>query len=156
METRDISYTLNGVTIKVRSCGFLINDEMILVHKKKYDDFYALVGGNVKLGESTEKAIHREFGEELNISIEIKQLVWVVENFYTYDSKKVHEFMFVYLIDTNNELPAETFEMNSNIFSWFSKSELSKVTLKPNFLNHTDDLIPNSTMHIINVDSNNE
>ena len=129
---------------------------MILVHKKKYDDFYALVGGNVKLGESTEKAIHREFGEELNISIEIKQLVWVVENFYTYDSKKVHEFMFVYLIDTNNELPAETFEMNSNIFSWFSKSELSKVTLKPNFLNHTDDLIPNSTMHIINVDSNNE
>ncbi|WCG27487.1 NUDIX hydrolase [Enterococcus durans] len=156
METRDISYTLNGVTIKVRSCGFLINDEMILVHKKKYDDFYALVGGNVKLGESTEKAIHREFGEELNISIEIKQLVWVVENFYTYDSKKVHEFMFVYLIDTNNELPAETFEMNSNIFSWFSKSELSKVTLKPNFLNHTDDLIPNSTMHIINVDSNKE
>ena len=156
METRDISYTLNGVTIKVRSCGFLINDEMILVHKKKYDDFYALVGGNVKLGESTEKAIHREFGEELNISIEIKQLVWVVENLYTYDSKKVHEFMFVYLIDTNNELPAETFEMNSNIFSWFSKSELSKVTLKPNFLNHTDDLIPNSTMHIINVDSNNE
>ena len=156
METRYISYTLNGVTIKVRSCGFLINDEMILVHKKKYDDFYALVGGNVKLGESTEKAIHREFGEELNISIEIKQLVWVVENFYTYDSKKVHEFMFVYLIDTNNELPAETFEMNSNIFSWFSKSELSKVTLKPNFLNHTDDLIPNSTMHIINVDSNNE
>ena len=156
METRDISYTLNGVTIKVRSCGFLINDEMILVHKKKYDDFYALVGGNVKLGESTEEAIHREFGEELNISIEIKQLVWVVENFYTYDSKKVHEFMFVYLIDTNNELPAETFEMNSNIFSWFSKSELSKVTLKPNFLNHTDDLIPNSTMHIINVDSNNE
>lgn len=156
METRDISYTLNGVTIKVRSCGFLINDEMILVHKKKYDDFYALVGGNVKLGESTEKAIHREFGEELNISIEIKQLVWVVENFYTYDSKKVHEFMFVYLIDTNNELPAETFEMNSNIFSWFSKLELSKVTLKPNFLNHTDDLIPNSTMHIINVDSNNE
>ena len=156
METRDISYTLNGVTIKVRSCGFLINDEMILVHKKKYDDFYALVGGNVKLGESTEEAIHREFGEELNISIEIKQLVWVVENFYTYDSKKVHEFMFVYLIDSNNELPAETFEMNSNIFSWFSKSELSKVTLKPNFLNHTDDLIPNSTMHIINVDSNNE
>lgn len=156
METRDISYTLNGVTIKVRSCGFLINDEMILVHKKKYDDFYALVGGNVKLGESTEEAIHREFGEELNISIEIKQLVWVVENFYTYDSKKVHEFMFVYLIDTNNELSTETFEMNSNIFSWFSKSELSKVTLKPNFLNHTDDLIPNSTMHIINVDSNNE
>ena len=154
METRDISYTLNGVTIKVRSCGFLINDEMILVHKKKYDDFYALVGGNVKLGESTEEAIHREFGEELNISIEIKQLIWVVENFYTYDSKKVHEFMFVYLIDTNNELPPETFEMNSNIFSWFSK--LSKVTLKPNFLNHTDDLIPNSTMHIINVDSNNE
>ena len=121
METRDISYTLNGVTIKVRSCGFLINDEMILVHKKKYDDFYALVGGNVKLGESTEEAIHREFGEELNISIEIKQLIWVVENFYTYDSKKVHEFMFVYLIDTNNELPPETFEMNSNIFSWFSK-----------------------------------
>ncbi|MFB8506195.1 NUDIX hydrolase [Enterococcus durans] len=156
MENRDISYTLNGVTIKVRSCGFLINDEMILVHKKKYDDFYALVGGNVKLGESTEEAIHREFGEELNISIEIKQLIWVVENFYTYDSKKVHEFMFVYLIDSNNELPAETFEMNSNIFSWFSKSELSKVTLKPNFLNHTDDLIPNSTMHIINIDSNNE
>lgn len=156
METRDISYTLNGVTIKVRSCGFLINDEMILVHKKKYDDFYALVGGNVKLGESTEEAIHREFGEELNISIEIKQLIWVVENFYTYDSKKVHEFMFVYLIDSNNELPAETFEMNSNIFSWFSKSELSKVTLKPNFLNHTDDLIPNSTIHIINIDSNNE
>lgn len=156
METRDISYTLNGVTIKMRSCGFLINDEMILVHKKKYDDFYALVGGNVKLGESTEEAIHREFGEELNISIEIKQLIWVVENFYTYDSKKVHEFMFVYLIDSNNELPAETFEMNSNIFSWFSKSELSKVTLKPNFLNHTDDLIPNSTMHIINIDSNNE
>jgi len=156
VETRDISYTLNGVTIKVRSCGFLINDEMILVHKKKYDDFYALVGGNVKLGESTEEAIHREFGEELNISIEIKQLIWVVENFYTYDSKKVHEFMFVYLIDSNNELPAETFEMNSNIFSWFSKSELSKVTLKPNFLNHTDDLIPNSTMHIINIDSNNE
>ena len=114
-----------------------------------------MVGGNVKLGESTEEAIHREFGEELNISIEIKQLIWVVENFYTYDSKKVHEFMFVYLIDSNNELPAETFEMNSNIFSWFSKSELSKVTLKPNFLNHTDDLIPNSTMHI-NIDSNNE
>lgn len=113
-----------------------------------------MVGGNVKLGESTEDAIHREFMEELQISIEIKKLLWVVENFYTYNKKKVHEFMFVYLVNTNNVLPPETFEMNSNLFSWSSKSNLNKVTLKPNFLNVTENLFPTYTTHVINIDSN--
>lgn len=30
----DIAYTLNDVTVKVRSCAFLIKDDMLLLHKK--------------------------------------------------------------------------------------------------------------------------
>lgn len=82
-------------------------------------------------------------------------MLWVVENFYTYN-KKVHEFMFVYLVDTNDELPTKTFERNSNVFSWFSKSNLNKVILKPNFLNVTENLFPSFTTHVINIDSNSE
>ncbi|GAI02982.1 unnamed protein product, partial [marine sediment metagenome] len=48
-------------------------------------DFWVLPGGSIKMFESSEEAIKREFQEEISVSIKVERLLWIVENSFELD-----------------------------------------------------------------------
>ena len=63
--------------VRVRVSGILIRDGALLLiaHRKKDRVYWLLPGGGVKFGESLERALRREFREELGIDVDVHDLV---------------------------------------------------------------------------------
>jgi 8-oxo-dGTP diphosphatase len=59
--------------VTVRVSGILIRDGamLLIAHKKKDDRYWLLPGGGVEYGESLDKALEREFREELGIGVRV-------------------------------------------------------------------------------------
>ena len=55
--------------------------------KVKNQTFYRSLGGGIEFQETSKEALKREFKEELNIDIEVKELLSVEENIFTYKGK---------------------------------------------------------------------
>jgi ADP-ribose pyrophosphatase YjhB (NUDIX family) len=68
-----------------RVAGIVLNGDRVLIHRAEIDDFWSLPGGRVSILESTADALEREMQEELDVEVDIKRLVWVVENFFDLD-----------------------------------------------------------------------
>lgn len=149
----DINFDVDGIIVSVRSCGIIINGDNILLHKKTYDDFYALVGGRVKANESTIAAVKREFYEELNINVDVVKMLYCIENFFSYDEKKHHELMFVYLVKTSDSIPSESFVIDENVFCWVDKCKFSNIKIKPSIFENWEDFFALETKHIINIEN---
>ena len=58
--------------------------------------FYRPIGGGTYHGEYTKDTVVREFGEETGLVIEVRELLSVVENIFTYTGRTGHEIMFLY------------------------------------------------------------
>lgn len=80
------------------------SDRGILLHRLKGDDFWFLPGGGIDLGETAAEALAREFREELDEEIGCGALLYVVENFFTYDGVRYHELGLYF----QAELPPES------------------------------------------------
>lgn len=78
----DISIDLDKNILHCRAAGVVINDGKILLNIGKIDDYWTPLGGKIKITESSEKAVIREFKEELGIDVKIVRLLWMVENFF--------------------------------------------------------------------------
>lgn len=67
--------------INVRVYALLIKDEKLMFLKEMYagKQLLKLPGGGLELGEGTHETLEREFMEELNLKVEVK------EHFYTQD-----------------------------------------------------------------------
>ena len=56
------------------------NKDVLLIHRLKYDqEYYVLPGGTIEEGESPEEAAVREIKEETNLNVELKSLLWEIE-----------------------------------------------------------------------------
>lgn len=65
----------------VRTVGVLFKDDKILVQREADGNEYALPGGHIKIGETLEDGLVREFKEETNADIKCKRLLWTEECF---------------------------------------------------------------------------
>jgi ADP-ribose pyrophosphatase YjhB (NUDIX family) len=76
------------------------NGDYMLVYQREDDitreKFYRLVGGCIEFGEASSNALEREFEEELSLQIENSKLISVFESIFTFNSKKMHEIVFLY------------------------------------------------------------
>jgi len=76
------------------------NGGSMLVYEREDDvtgeKFYRLVGGCIEFGEASSTALEREFEEELSVEIENSKLTSVFESIFTFNSKKMHEVVFLY------------------------------------------------------------
>lgn len=83
------------------------NQDRLLVSKgydsKKNEVFYRLLGGGVEFGETGEKAIKREFKEELDTDLENVKYITFLENIFTYEGKPGHEIVLVFTGDLVNK-----------------------------------------------------
>ena len=83
--------------------GLAIRNNKLLVSegfdKIKNQTFYRCLGGGIEFLEKSTDALKREFKEEINIDIVIKDFLGVSENIFTYQGKNAHEHVFYYNID---------------------------------------------------------
>ena len=85
----------------LRVAGAVFDGDRVLLERLKDWDFWCLPGGRVHHLEFTEDALRREMMEELESSITIDRLLWIVENIYQVEeegSEPHHEIGFYYLM----------------------------------------------------------
>ena len=92
-----------GDRVVIGSDTMVIKDNKILLNRLENDDFWTFFGGKVAFGESSEKAIVREYFEETGANIGVERLAALVENFFDFNSKRWHELLFFYVLKDENE-----------------------------------------------------
>lgn len=88
-----------------RVAGVLVWEGKILLFTDDLIDFWVIPGGLIKIFESSEEAIKREFYEETGISIKVERLLWTLENSFEMDGKKYHGLELGFLVS-----PLDSFE----------------------------------------------
>ena len=93
--------------------GIAIHDNKLLVNEgydsKKNSTFYRCLGGGIEFGETSEIALRREFKEEIEVEIEIKDFLGISENIFVYEGKKAHELILFYKIEIPEKYYQESY-----------------------------------------------
>ncbi|MBD3922948.1 NUDIX hydrolase [Paenibacillus sp. PR3] len=134
-----ITFERNNNKFNFRVAGIVIHNDRILLHTILKDDFWNPPGGRVEFNESTDQTIVRELREELDIEVQVKELLFVNEDFFEYDGKQYHEIGFYYLISVPDEHEILKQEDVFNgieddgrlIFKWFSIDQLNEIVVYP-------------------------
>ena len=90
----------SGDRVRPIAISIIRNNDKILVYERQDDitgeKFYRLVGGCIEFGESSNIALKREFEEELSLDIKNTKLISIFESIFTFNSKEMHEIVFLY------------------------------------------------------------
>ena len=134
----DLTIDIENYRLNIRATGIIIHNNKLLVHKDRNLNHYALMGGRIAIGESSEDTIIREFKEETGKEVEVIGYVGTVENFFEADSYKYHEIMFIYQLEFMNEEDKKIEDTIKNIegndylqYEWLDLDKLEKEPLKP-------------------------
>lgn len=141
MSSKDWLFHLEDMSCNFRAVGVLIKDDKILVQRPKGSFEFALPGGHVKIGESSDKTLVREFKEETGADIIVQRLIWVEEYFCSMSQRDYHGLAFYYLIDleVDNQIKddGEFVSQKDNcdvLIGWLPIKELKDITIYPSFL----------------------
>ena len=99
----DITIDVGNYKLNVRAACIIKHNNKILVHKNINEDHYALLGGRVGIGETSEETIKREVQEELGKEIDIIGYMSTIENFFEMKGSKYHEYIFIYKAEFKEE-----------------------------------------------------
>lgn len=134
----DVSLMIGDFKFNYRVAAIVKNGNKILLHKNRTEDFYAIPGGRIQIGEDSKSALKREFLEEMGVDVDVSRMIGAVENFFEYDNKKFHEVMIVYNVefDKNSDLYNKDIikgiETDSQLeFVWKSFDEIENLDLRP-------------------------
>ena len=85
-----------SIRVRVRVSGLLVRNNTVLLvaHKKRGKKYWLLPGGGVKYGESLEQSLVREFREELGISIEVHNLIFVCDSIEPHGKRHIINITF--------------------------------------------------------------
>ncbi len=151
-----ISFDIDDVRFNYRCAAICRSEGRVLLHRPHQDDFWALPGGRCEPGEAARQAVVREIREELDVSVSAGRLVFVVENFFTYDDWNGHELGMYFEVELPDDSPiAEKREAwtpvvePGAVFRWFRKGDLGEVDVKPRFLAERLFDLPDETEHLV-------
>ena len=109
------------------------NNNQVLLQRVKNEEYLSLIGGRVKLGETTANALLREVQEELGILINQKNLdlVYVCENFFKINGKDIHELLFIYKYALNSNISYKVIDKENVKAEWLKIEDLKNLNIKP-------------------------
>ena len=76
----DLTIDIEGYKLNIRAVGIIIHNNKVLFHKSTNREYYALIGGRVKIGEDSKSTVKRELEEELGKEVEVEQFLGIIEN----------------------------------------------------------------------------
>lgn len=154
-----LSFLTGTHRFNYRVAGVAMRDNHVLVCREDDDDFVMLPGGRVELGETSEIALHREIGEELQCMGQIDRLLFTAENFFTRSGEQFHEIGLYYAITLPKNFPFETDrpsltthdEGHILTFEWVHAHEevLTPLNLLPEWIRPRFANLPNIPDHLI-------
>ena len=117
--------------IRPIALGLAIKNNKLLVSegfdKVKNETFYRCLGGGIEFLEKSEEALKREFLEEINVDITVKNFLGISENIFTYQGKKAHELILFYSIEISDENYQEEYKViddhGETIAKWIDINE---------------------------------
>jgi ADP-ribose pyrophosphatase YjhB (NUDIX family) len=157
-----LTFDLGAGRFNYRTVAVVVDGGRVLLHRAETDDFWALLGGRVELGESAAGALEREMREEIGAEARVERLLWVVENLFTTESgQRWHEhalFFLVSLADRPDLYARDEFDGDEDnglrlIFRWFPIQDLAAVRLYPTFLRERLAALPAATEYFVHRDA---
>ena len=154
----DLTINIDEYKLNIRAACIIKHNNKILFHKCKDKDYYCFIGGRVEIGENSEETIKREIKEELGKEIEITGYISTIENFFTEDNFKYHEYMFLYEAEFKEEKDKLIEETLDNIegkeylkYYWLDTRKLDEYDIKPKVIKNMlkENKYP---IHKINID----
>lgn len=139
----------------------IINDNRLLITKKKHQPYYYLPGGRVKLYETAEQAIRRELNEEIGECYNVDRPLWFAQSFFSESvhDEKFHEICLYYLVNVTPEsdlLEGIIFNKIENnqeyIYQWCPLSEISDYPIFPKIIISRICKLP-KTLEIVNCNT---
>lgn len=153
-----ISIDFNGTRFNYRVAGVLVRGNRILLHKEGKDLKWYLPGGRCELMETSAATLAREFEEEANARVEVKRLLWIIENFYEAHGERFHELGLYYEISSEDisDNDFEGIEINGNTlyFKWFDMDKLDDVLVLPAVLREAFKEPRSSVKHFVSDELN--
>jgi ADP-ribose pyrophosphatase YjhB (NUDIX family) len=127
---------------QLRVAAVIRKKDKILLLNEDHVTYWFLPGGRCEMNETTKYTIERELLEEMNAKVKIKNLLWIIENFFVLRGSPFHEIGFYYeaIIPKNhplNTLDEFIFENEENgkikkyHFKWFKISKIKKLDIRP-------------------------
>ncbi len=154
-----ITYKDGEYRFNFRVAGLIFNNNRLLVHRMKKDDFYALPGGRAEMMENTELTIVREMKEELNVDVKVDRLLWIGEQFFEHEDQKFHELCFYYSLECNDKnlntqnSVFETIEDGREFeFKWVPVNQLKDEVFYPLFIKDRILELPKSIEKFVEVE----
>ena len=142
--------------LKYRAAGIALKGNQVLVYQNAGSHYWSLPGGRVERYETSSEALMREVLEETGVEVVVGRLVWVVEQFYEYFGKPIHELAMYYLISLPSDSGlyrnaiTEGFEKDRPLtFQWHDLDAPGGITLFPSFLTRSLRAIPESIEHFV-------
>jgi 8-oxo-dGTP pyrophosphatase MutT (NUDIX family) len=135
---RDCGFIEGNKRFRYRTGGFVIHDGKMLFVKSEVGNYYYMIGGGVRLGETSAQCIERELREEAGIKAHVDHLAVVCENFFVGDGvftgldSHVLEFYYVMAIDNLSRLRTET-DLGEKL-EWIPLEDISKYNIKPSII----------------------
>ena len=83
--------------------------------------FYRCLGGGIEFLEKSSDALKREFSEEINANIIVKDFLGISENIFTYKGKNAHELILFYSIDIPDSDYKDEYIINDNCGEYKAK-----------------------------------
>jgi 8-oxo-dGTP pyrophosphatase MutT (NUDIX family) len=127
-EYMDISVLLTDIKLNIRSAVIIETEYGYIFDQDKLEGYYYVVGGRIKINESSEDAAKREIYEEIGIKIGEIKLKAIVESFFECDNKKYHEICFYYNYKINRRI-----HLSENYFI-FDKEEIKTKDIQPKII----------------------
>lgn len=133
-------------SFQVRAAAIIQKEKsVLLLNEPLAGPYWFLPGGRAEMQESTDEALVRELQEEIQETLSLGKLLFVLENFFTLNQVNHHTIGFYYqaflpmvhplcsraefFTEREEEGVVKTFH-----FRWHPLSELSAVDLRPPFL----------------------
>jgi 8-oxo-dGTP pyrophosphatase MutT (NUDIX family) len=137
-----ISFDADSHRFNFRAAAVVLHEGAVLLHRLEGDAFWSVPGGRVEAGELAADAVVREFQEELSETVICGELLWLVENFFSYRGRPHHELgmYFRARLPARSRLLAEPGPFVGSeggvplTFAWFECARLGELEVRPSFL----------------------
>ncbi|MCL2814242.1 MAG: NUDIX hydrolase [Oscillospiraceae bacterium] len=138
----DILFRTKNYIFSYRTAGILVHGDRVLLQKPSNSGDYAFPGGHIAFGETTAETLIREFKEEMGADIEVTELKWVEENFFSWGDKPCHQISLSYLVRLKDtaQIPldgrfiSEEYRENDDnaiYFYWIPLDEVKNINVYP-------------------------